>query len=819
MPTNPVSTGDIDVTPIVLSASDTLYPNDRNGTLARIDNLPPGTSVDDIFFFDINGEYFRRVIDGPMSAGYCGIYPDGTDQTSNFSAAFSAGVKTIVFDKADGGEYLINSSLNVPTNTVFKFCQGNYMAGTGSIIGKGYFDADCNQAIFLGDLIIDGMLPLSDVVSPANFGAVGDDIVDDTVPFQRMFDYIATLSRDAVNISIPSRSYYCQYSVYLPKTSLSPVFEISGYGASIRTNNNEPIWSRHPVSSSEATTSIDAYRCVIKGIRFMGNSTSVEGQSNQIGLDIGATYTWVIEDCNFYRLYIGVKALFWLNGKIANCMFTQNIYCDIIGRYGDWTGADRSNSAFNSNQITGCRFFSYVTSFTTVFLLAADQTVIRDCIAEGNNPQFNFYMDYDGSTTVLSNIYENIWIESIGGTYAQNTNFQLTMSGTVILRNIRRTYPNRLFEISSNSVGHLIVDGLPYASNLPTSGLTFFSRNGSDYAGRVISFTNINTASTSIMEQPGNWDGGVVARFMYINLFVTNGAGYPLQVFKNSTSTLISANSILLSKQSWFTNSPFRGVYINPPAGDVAAPPFGQRLLVCTDETASSIPAVLASANRHIVQYGGNNSSNGGNQFSCIYVSTENDNGRAPIYSTVRARGILSQLTSVINGTILRIDRSEAFDGVGLVAGAMIRHLVDGTPSTGIVPTSWEIQLMNGAGVLQTALKIRASGKIELPVVPDSGNTTDAILTRSTGGELRQLPMSTIIASGNFTGNGDGSTTNFTVMHGTGKASYQVCITPTSPVAAENFYVANKTSTSFDLAFLVPPATGIGNVTFDWFLK
>ncbi|MFT3701285.1 MAG: hypothetical protein QM802_02895 [Agriterribacter sp.] len=75
MPANPISTGTADTTPPVLVASDTFYPDDRNGTLAKINSLPPGKSVDNIFFFNINSEYFKRIIDGRESRNEGNIFP------------------------------------------------------------------------------------------------------------------------------------------------------------------------------------------------------------------------------------------------------------------------------------------------------------------------------------------------------------------------------------------------------------------------------------------------------------------------------------------------------------------------------------------------------------------------------------------------------------------------------------------------------------------------------------------------------------------------------------------------------------------------
>jgi len=677
----------------------------------------------------------------------------GVGVTDDYTAVnFTVGVANTNTQKSVSliqGNYLLGTNLSVPSGVTLEFNKGAYVSGSVTISGAGEFDAQ-NSLAFGGTVVVSGLYSVSAQVTPQMWGAVGNDSTNDSPAFQRMWDYVGTLTAGLIRVNIPSKNYYCPDTVLLPKTYIGAdrFISVEGFGAQLRTDADAPMWSRHPLTGAESTNCINAYKCVIKGIKFLGNSTTVTGQTNQIALDLGSTYNWGIEECFFSRLYMGCNLLFWLNGRVRNCMFLQNEYCDIMGRFGDWTGATATNSAFNANLIEGCRFNSRSSALTTIYLYAADQTTVRNCITEGVNPLYNFYMDFGGSTGVLINTYESIWIESVGGTNTQNTNFYLRLGGRVVLKNIQRIYPNRFFEVASISATayEVVVDGLPWASNLPTTGLTFFSKDGSSTGSRKFIFTNINTAPSTFIEDPVNWDGGVVPSGLLIDTFAyATNATYKIE--KSSTSSQIAANSILLRKQTWGA-APWRGIYINPTSSANAAPLYGQRILICLDETAADIPAILAGSARHYIQYGSSNSANTGSQICNMYVSTQNDNGRTAIFSGVRARGTLSALIAVISGTILRIDRAEGYDGTGVVIGGFTKWIVDETPTTGIVPTSWEVDVMNAAGSIITPFKIRASGQIELSVAPTTGDLTDGILTLTSAGALRQVASTDIIATG-----------------------------------------------------------------------
>ncbi len=200
MPDNQINTILLDGTSPTLTPSSTIYPDDRAGTLAKINNLPSGASIDNIFYFLVNGDIYKRVIDGPLSARNCGIYPESGNQYDNFVAAFNAGVKTIVFDEPNGGTYylddIINPNpgpptlpLNIPQGVVLQFYQGNKLSGTGTLNG-GIIDADHQFHIFDIDLTVNPEAVRDDKFSVRWYGAKGNGSSPDHTFIQRSIDLV-----------------------------------------------------------------------------------------------------------------------------------------------------------------------------------------------------------------------------------------------------------------------------------------------------------------------------------------------------------------------------------------------------------------------------------------------------------------------------------------------------------------------------------------------------------------------------------------------------------------------------------------------------
>lgn len=522
--------GTLDSIPVNLSVQPgQAFPTDRQGTLVEIDALPPGATVDNIFYFNspTAGLFLQRVFDGPVRAAHCGVYADGTDQTSKLQAALNhPDINEIMFDYATASPIVINGSLTVPTNKVLSFQSGNYLSttGSGTISGTGLYDAAEYTKVFDGNLAVSGIHPARNIATPFHFGAAGNNSTDDSPAIQRLFNYLYALRTSFTPpvIVFPAARYFTATAINLPLGGFGTRFiEITGYGATLRTSAAISIFKRMPADSTQSGQCISDWIGVIKGFTFQGNSIPDALVTDQKALQLGACYSWVIEDCTFNNFDKAVEIYFGLNCTLRNLRINQQTHTGILGRHGNWAGASVNNSAFNANRIEKCRFFNGDNSYTSLHLLGADQSVVKECVSEGRNPQYNFVYDENDTTGVVTNTFEDIWLESTGGQIVTNTGFYLKFRRSMFLKNIQRVYPNRLLYIDPASGGNaiLVVDGLPYLGNLPTS-TTFLSSGGDYLSGRYIRFLNLG-ANGDVVTYASNWEGSVGPR----NLSAEYGLG------------------------------------------------------------------------------------------------------------------------------------------------------------------------------------------------------------------------------------------------------------------------------------------------------
>lgn len=64
--------------------------------------------------------------------------------------------------------------------------------------------------------------------------------------------------------------------------------------------------------------------------------------------------------------------------------------------------------------------------------------------------------------------------------------------------------------------------------------------------------------------------------------------------------------------------------------------------------------------------------------------------------------------------------------------------------------------------------------------------------------------------------NGTGAQTSFTVTHGCDGTPSNVVLTPRSVAASAGYYVSAVTATTFTVTYAAAPASGTGNIAFDW---
>lgn len=361
----------------------------------------------------------------------------------------------------------------------------------------------------------------SSFIYPEDFGAVGDGVADDSQPFQDMWDFIAGGTNLVYSIQHKHRKYLINDTVILPKTITggSSLIRIKWdcNGVLYTKTTTGPMFYRRPASQSEALNNmIAAYQLTIDGMKIQG-----DGTAGQVGLDLSALYTPIINGSHFISLDTGVVATFWLNPQITNNHFTNCRSIAFKGASGDgyWSSATTSNSAFNMPRFSGNQIGNYGGAFAGVYLLACDGLLMDGHISEGGNPRYDLYIESQGSTVVNVVSLKNIWFESTGGTYATNTCMYLRINGTVVIDNIQNDYADTLIKISpSTTAGKIIAKNWAYI-NTGSAGQDLFDGNGVLSAGIQLELGDMLSTVSDVFFDSTRWVGGVVGGAVAGNMF------------------------------------------------------------------------------------------------------------------------------------------------------------------------------------------------------------------------------------------------------------------------------------------------------------
>lgn len=707
------------------------------------------------------------------------------------------------------GNYLIESNLSISSGVILQFEIGAYISGDATLSGSGNFDCKPSLAFGAG-IIVSGIYPISGEITPQAFGAMGNNSTNDAPAINRLFAYVLTISNNLINVYFPPKLYYVSESIVIPNVRTPNItVNILGYGTTIRTDQDIVIWKRMPTDNGEANDLITTI-FVIKGFRILGDSTVSAPKINQIGMQFGALYTSVFSDLQFEYVYDGLHLQFALGCEISNIRVTLQTNNAIVGRHGSWSGATFSNSSFNGNMISNCRVFNNDGAFSALYLLAADQTTVDNFISEGFRAKYDIYYNYAGNTTVNINTFSNIWFESaIGTVYPRNTNFFIRSPVNTNIINPQADYNNYFLEIDGVSGGwQIVLTGLQY---IPFGPPAFKYTGGTD---GIITIRECRSSIDAIFRDPAYWENGIPlntrieGRYTQVLDPDSPSGGYKEYTSGHSLNDATASNIF----RSYSTNSGYPIVRIERPSSVTSANPLLLGLSNSTTINNALHVGMFIIANTTA-------SGEGRHKGYTVINSGDNAGLNNPTFSSIRTGGTLSSPTAVpTNGTLFE----QLYFGytTAINLAAFVRVMIDGTPTTGIVPGRYRFYVTSNSGASIEAFGIRATGKIELPVVPSTGTNADAILTRNAAGSVNIVTWQSVSGkSGSYSANGDGTTTTFSVTHGFGTNPSQVLITPTNAATAIPFYVTNKNSTTFDVVFTAAPATGTGNVTFDWLVK
>jgi hypothetical protein len=271
-------TGTIDPALSLTLQSAQFFPenNDRQGTLVEISSLPGGASVDGIFYFNSSnpGKYLRRVIDGPIRAAYCGIYGNGTDQTTKLQAAFNhPDIYEIEFDYSEPVNITINSTLTIPTGKRMSFKNGNRFIGTGTITG-GTIVASLDANLFATTLTLTNVGTQDGIFGAKWFGALGNGSADDYASLQKAIDYVVINGANVRTLMFVPGNYRITKGLLVLKDTNADgnpeqaVIKIAGFGTAYTGNGEVVITCSH--SDNFALAIQEGKNCIVENMVFNG---------------------------------------------------------------------------------------------------------------------------------------------------------------------------------------------------------------------------------------------------------------------------------------------------------------------------------------------------------------------------------------------------------------------------------------------------------------------------------------------------------------------------------------------------------------------
>jgi len=211
---------------------------------------------------------------------------------------------------------------------------------------------------------------------------------------------------------------------------------------------------RKPSIQSEALNIMQSW-----GLHIYGGCLQGKGATTGALLDLGATYNSSAHDLNLINAQDGILYKFCLMSTIRNCMSNGIRNKSFSLNIGDWSGSTNSNSQSNHSLIEQCRVFNYGGALSAFEVRGSSGCMIRQCISEGQKPQYHIFWDALGSTVVKDARIEGVHVESIAtvsGIYMNLSN------GYAVLDGVYAQYAQKLFDIKGAGYPHVYIKNIPW---------------------------------------------------------------------------------------------------------------------------------------------------------------------------------------------------------------------------------------------------------------------------------------------------------------------------------------------------------------------
>jgi hypothetical protein len=216
-------------------------------------------------------------------------------------------------------------------------------------------------------------------------------------------------------------------------------------------------------ASQAAADAAQSYAVNVRQLGFIGKGAG-------IGIDLGATYNSVIEQCSFTSLSTGVWLRFALMTCVRNSMFTNNLQNGCVSDMGNWSGATNSNSQSNHTRFEQCRVFCADNSNAGFKFFAVSGNLVEQCIVEGGKPANGIDFDSNGSGVVKDFTVHLTHVE----TACSNAVLKVRQDdGYVIVDKLFSQYPNTMVDANGSAYPRIFVRNIPYlpiGTNFKTTG-------------------------------------------------------------------------------------------------------------------------------------------------------------------------------------------------------------------------------------------------------------------------------------------------------------------------------------------------------------
>jgi hypothetical protein len=358
-------------------------------------------------------------------------------------------------------------------------------------------------------------------INIADFGAVGDNVADDTAAIQAAFT--AVDNRGCI-VFPPSKTFKTTSAIVMPPSTFGVV--IQGNGSTIRAAHNGN--GLDLTSTNENFSRFAVYNLTIQGpnVSFPNNPTELAGTSTGAGLKMGyndtsntpAGYLSTFVNCTFTNFYQGVylQSVLLCNFIGGSAFFNQyGMFID-----GGQTNANNFRSfSLRQNRIAGL----YSSGRTGGSLSNATANTFEGCIFETNIP-------YDLSTGGYPSTFDatkgygvhllNSYGFVFNACYFENQNYNVVLDGSADGNTVNDTY----FTSGGGGVrpGAVLITGSTCANNVLNNCFMF--------SGTVVNYINDNPSSNTynqVLDCSGvNFDPAGLGTSTYIrNSRKSQGAG------------------------------------------------------------------------------------------------------------------------------------------------------------------------------------------------------------------------------------------------------------------------------------------------------